>query len=105
MEANEKIVFKFDVPPGFEIDKKLSNFVTGELVYKPYTIDWDEALKMWVEQNSKDYDKTIDQLSHIPWYIAGSFKMMIWRHCFRYHPKIDRTNLTNGNYSITMWGY
>lgn len=103
MEDKEKITINIDVPEGYEIDTKASNFKTGEIVYKPYEITWEEAVKIWdrIQTGKESFLKTKEYYhSHSPSSVAARHEVFVWSCCFKHHPKINRENLKVGKYVI-----
>lgn len=101
MKDKEKVTITIDVPGGYEIDVKASNFKTGEIVYKPYEITWEDAVKIW-DKNQKDSFFKVREYysSHTPSSVAARHEVFVWRNCFRLHPKINRENIKCGKYVI-----
>lgn len=103
MEDKEKVTITIDVPEGYEIDVKASNFKTGEIVYKPYEITWEEAVKIWdkTQMGKESFLKTREYYcNHTPSSVAARHEVFVWVCCFRQHQKINREKLKVGQYVI-----
>lgn len=95
MDKNEKYVVTVDIPDGFEIDKKASNFLSGKLVFKPFEITWEDAINLWNKSQKDDYRDTAKfYFNHTPCSVVAIHEAIIWSYCFRNHPKINRDSLT-----------
>ncbi len=101
---NEEIVMSFDVPEGYEIDRRKSNFRTGKIVYVPLNFTMEDVIDNWnanKKEDDKHYQKVKDYMySGIPSSCSVLYDAIVIRSFFNSCQKIPKDNLTKGKYII-----